>query len=417
MTQTLGLFEGYGLELEYMIVDQETLDVRPIADELLKQVGGGYEMEVDVGPVAWSNELALHVIEIKSNGPAKSIAGLGATFQQHIGKIEALLKPMGARLMPTGMHPWMDPAKELKLWPHEDRSIYDTFDRIFDCRGHGWANLQSTHINLPFSNDEEFGKLHAAIRMVLPILPALAASSPLTEGRYAGFADHRLEVYRHNADRVFSVMGHVVPERVYTRADYEARVLGRIYDDMADLDPEGVLRHEWVNARGCIARFDRMALEIRVLDIQECPLADMAVAATVTAVVRALCEERWCSSEAQKNWDEARLAKIFQACVRDADQAEITDDEYLACFGLHSGGPLGARALWQQLIDETFQSHEARAEWQDWFDTYLDHGSLASRIHHAVGREPSTETVRETYRSLCDALQNGRVFVGESLFP
>jgi hypothetical protein len=32
-----------------------------------------------------------------------------------------------------------------------------------------------------------------------------------------------------------------------------------------------VLRHEWVNARGAIARFDRSAIEIRVLDVAECP--------------------------------------------------------------------------------------------------------------------------------------------------
>ena len=31
----LHLFEGYGLELEYMIVDRETFEVRPIADWLL----------------------------------------------------------------------------------------------------------------------------------------------------------------------------------------------------------------------------------------------------------------------------------------------------------------------------------------------------------------------------------------------
>ena len=36
--KTLALFEGVGIELEYMIVNRETLDVLPIADELLKTV-------------------------------------------------------------------------------------------------------------------------------------------------------------------------------------------------------------------------------------------------------------------------------------------------------------------------------------------------------------------------------------------
>ena len=33
----LGLFRGLGIEIEYMIVDAESLSIRPIADELLKK--------------------------------------------------------------------------------------------------------------------------------------------------------------------------------------------------------------------------------------------------------------------------------------------------------------------------------------------------------------------------------------------
>ena len=51
-------------------------------------------------------------------------------------------------------------------------------------------------MNLPFADDEEFGRLHAAIRIVLPILPALSASSPIADGRPTGMLDTRLDVYR-----------------------------------------------------------------------------------------------------------------------------------------------------------------------------------------------------------------------------
>ena len=42
MTQPsrLHIFQAYGVELEYMIVDRNTLDIRPIADELLKEALG-----------------------------------------------------------------------------------------------------------------------------------------------------------------------------------------------------------------------------------------------------------------------------------------------------------------------------------------------------------------------------------------
>ncbi|HET9233312.1 MAG TPA: glutamate-cysteine ligase family protein, partial [Candidatus Eisenbacteria bacterium] len=187
----LGLFDAYGVELEYMIVDATTLDVRPIADTLL-----GPEGDVDRGAATWSNELALHVIEIKNSEPAPRLTGLARVFQDEVREVNRRLAPQGAMLLPTGMHPWMDPDREFRTWPHEGGPVYGTFHRIFDCRGHGWANLQSVHLNLPFANDAEFGRLHAAIRLVLPLLPALAASSPARSGRLTGFMDTRLNVYR-----------------------------------------------------------------------------------------------------------------------------------------------------------------------------------------------------------------------------
>ena len=278
-----GLLEAWGVEIEYVIADAESLDVRPICDRLLERVAGAPVAEVERGTIAWSNELTLHVLELKTNGPAPALEGLAAAFQESVADANRHLADLGARLLPGGMHPWMDPGSETRLWPHEYNEVYRTFDRIFGCSGHGWANLQSTHLNLPFSGDEEFGRLHAAVRLVLPLVPAFAASSPFVEGRRGPALDTRLAMYRGNARRVPSVTGSVVPEAVFSRAEYERVVLGRIYGDLAELDPEGVLRHEWVNARGAIARFDRGTVEVRLIDAQECPSADLAVTPAIGA--------------------------------------------------------------------------------------------------------------------------------------
>ncbi len=214
--------------------------------------------------------------------------------------------------MPTAMHPWMDP-NDVELWPHGTREIYDTFDRIFSCKGHGWANLQSMHINLPFHGDEEFARLHAAIRFLLPILPGLAASSPIIDGERNGILDNRLVAYRTNCAKIPSVTGDVVPEPVGSIGEYHERVLEPIYRDLAPHDPEGVLRNEWVNARGAIARFDRMAIEIRVLDVQETPLMDVAYAALIVEVLRLLTTEQWLDSRGMNEWGTAELGKLLQA--------------------------------------------------------------------------------------------------------
>ena len=402
------LFEVVGIELEYMIVDREDFRVRPIADEMLKEVGGGYEMEVELNGIAWSNELALHVLEMKTNGPVATLSGLAGEFGKGISRAHSLLAPRGARLMPTGMHPWMDPEKDLKLWPHEDRRIYNTFHRIFDCRGHGWANLQSMHVNLPFGDDEELGRLHAAIRLVLPILPALAASSPYADGRATGLLDTRLETYRHNADRVPSVVGKVVPERVFTRADYEEKLLGRIYRDLASLDPEGVIRHEWVNARGCIARFDRGALEIRVLDIQETPRADLAIAFAVIEVIRALVEERMGSYESQKEWDEGDLAEVLSGTIREADGAVLGDSAYLRAFG-YAGASCTAGELWRHLVSSVVSRAPGYEEWAATLRFLTGRGCLARRMLDAAGEEPGLESLGLLAGELCRCLEEGRL--------
>jgi carboxylate-amine ligase len=410
MTRTLRLFEGIGIELEYMIVDAKGLSVRPIADELLKQVGGGYELQVELGDVAWSNELALHVIEMKSNGPVPTLTGLADKFQSHVRRIKELLAPFGARLLPTAMHPWMDPHKELKLWPHENDVIYQTFDRIFDCKGHGWANLQSMHINLPFSNDDEFGRLHAAMRLILPILPALAASSPVVEGQVTGLLDTRVDVYRHNAKRVPSVSGLVIPEPVFTRADYEQKLLRKIYDDLAPHDPEGTLAHEWANARGCIARFERMAIEIRLLDLQECPRADIAIAALVVGTLRRLVAETGARSAAQCSFSEQELVPLLAACTRDGDRALLDHPRYLEALGYPAHGPVRAGDVWRHLASALDGAEPGFAEWRPALDVIFDEGCLARRILDALGPTPTRSRLEAIYRGLASCLDAGEMF-------
>jgi carboxylate-amine ligase len=403
----LGLFEGFGIELEYMIVDGRTLDVAPVCDRLLHAVSGSYEAEIEQGELAWSNELVLHVVELKTNGPAPTLDGLADHFGAGVRRVDELLRPMAARLMPTAMHPWMDPARETRIWPHEYNAVYEAFDRIFDCSGHGWSNLQSAHINLPFSGDDEFGRLHAGIRMLLPILPALAASSPVVEGRANGTLDNRLEFYRNNARRIPAVSGHVIPERADSRADYEREILEPMYRAIAPHDPDRVLQNEWLNARGAIARFDRDAIEIRVLDVQECPLADLAIARSVVSVLRDLVGERWIGMEQLRAWPIGSLEKTLLATARSAEDAPIDDSTYLAAFGMSGTSSCRAGDLWRHLVEATDGAGAGSADEARALETLVGRGSLARRIADALaaGRD-----LRAVYEELCECLIGGRLF-------
>ena len=407
----LSMFGGFGLEIEYMIVDATTLDVRPVADELFKRAAGGEPVSglTPAGPddlMGWSNELALHVLEFKTNRPAPTLEGLAERFQQQVADAERLLEPMHCRLLPTGMHPWMHPDSETRLWPHEYNEIYATYDRIFGCRGHGWGNLQSTHLNLPFENDEEFGRLHAAIRLVLPLLPAIAASSPVVDGKWSPIADYRLEVYRTNSKRVPMMAGAIIPEAVFTRAGYETEILGRLYEALTPFDPEGILHEEWANARGCIARFDRGSIEIRVLDTQECPRADMSVVALTVALIKAMVEERWLTYEQQKAVHNEPLQRVLYDTARYAERTRISERPVLESVGINRS-MTWAGDIWSHLLDELLPSHPV---WTPTLRQMFAAGTLSTRISKLIRRYPLRADLQAVYAELADCLRNGSLF-------
>lgn len=408
--RVLGLFEGYGIEIEYMLVDAASLDVRPIADAVLAERQGPEANEWANGPVTWCNELTRHLIEFKTSGPAPSLAGLAEHFQENVALLDSQLERHACRLLPGGMHPWMDPHRELQLWPHGQREIYQAYDRIFSCQGHGWANLQAMQLNLPFSDDEEFARLHAAIRLALPLMPSLAAATPFADGRFHGWLDYRMEVYRHNSKRIPEVTGEIIPETVRDMADYQETILQPMYAAIAPHDPEGILQEEWLNSRGAIARFDRMAIELRVMDSQECAQADIAIAEAASLLVRALVEETWTGLAEQQAVDQGILVGNFSAATREAERSPVVGRDYLAQFGFLTGESR-ADKLWDKLIEQISLRYGISTPSGRALEHILRHGTLARRLFKAAGPVPDAAVLKRVYERLADCLARGEPFV------
>lgn len=399
-----------------MIVDQATLEVRPEADELLKSAAENGQPESEIerpNGTSWSNELVLHVVELKVTDPSPTYDGVAEALQDSVRDVNVLLAGRGARLMPAAMHPWMDPKAQTRLWPHEYGEVYSAFDRLFDCKRHGWANLQSVHLNLPFANDEEFGRLHAAVRLILPLLPALCASSPVIDGKLAGLMDARLEVYRTNQAKEPALAGRVIPENVYTQADYQRVILDPIATTVRRLDPSGIMQAEWMNSRGAIARFDRNAIEIRVMDMQECPAADIAICAAVSKVLHWLVEQGPSDTRAQMAAPVEPLAEVLGRTIRDADQAVIDDPVYLDLLAFDRADKCQAWELWSEIL-ELAEVDLSDALFEP-LEVILDQGPLARRISTSLehaGGEPGREALRTVYAGLCDCLEQGVQYRG-----
>lgn len=413
-TEHLRAFSGFGIELEYMIVDKTSLAVRPICDQVLRSVAGEDTGEVDAGDdLEWSNELVAHVIELKTAGPTADLKQLMVRLQGSVQRVNTILSESNACLMPTAMHPTMLPERDMQLYPYGDgKEVYEAYHRIFDCRGHGWSNLQSVHINFPFFDDHEFARLHAAIRLVLPILPAIAASSPIYEGKLSGLVDSRLEFYRHNQRRVPAITGKVIPERAFSRAAYEQMIFSKIYQAISPFDPQGELQYEWLNSRGAIARFDRKAIEIRVLDIQESPRCDLAIVATVVSLVQALYDECWLNSNTQQQFSEDQLLPIFVDCLSSGERAVIRDRDFLALFGFKASQSVSAGELWRSIVQQlipvqSYPLHQHQAT----IVKILEHGTLASRIIRALDGDFHPKKINTVYHQLCKVLADGGIFL------
>ncbi|WP_420388352.1 carboxylate-amine ligase [Roseivirga sp.] len=406
----LNLFQAFGIELEYMIVDIETLNVKPIADEVLKSLAGEITNEVSFGNITWSNELALHVLELKCTTPTADLEQLSNDFAEAVQQMNQVLSDFQAQLMPSAAHPWMDPETETVRWPHDNAEIYATYDRIFNCKGHGWSNLQSMHINLPFNGDEEFARLHAAIRLLLPIMPALSASSAILDGEDTGYWDKRLDFYRKNQKAVPMLTGQVIPEPVFSEKAYQEEIFDRIAKDIQAHDPEGILEPIWLNSRGAIARFDRGAIEIRILDIQECPQADLAIASLIIHALKLLVDEYLVPHESQKAFETEELATIFKHVIRHGEHSLIQHEAYLNAFGLNAVDEMTALEIWQYIkrkIDRKFP--HALKFWQQEIELLFDEGSLSTRVLNALEANLDHDNLKLVYSELCDCLENNQM--------
>ena len=167
-----------------------------------------------------------------------------------------------------------------------------------------------------------------------------------------------------------------------------------------------MLRHEWVNARGAIARFDRMALEIRIVDVQECPAADIAVVEAITAAVRWQVEGAWCDPKRQRAWDHRALASILKEAVQAGDLGIIDDRRFLQCFGYPEAGRARFAEVWQHITETALPRSERSAASRKALQTILEHGCLARRIACAAAED----SMQGVYARLASCLATGTSF-------
>jgi glutathione synthase/RimK-type ligase-like ATP-grasp enzyme/gamma-glutamyl:cysteine ligase YbdK (ATP-grasp superfamily) len=400
-------FEVAGMELEYPTVDRD-LNVVSLVEPAFRVLAGRGTSDVDLGAVGFSNEIADHVFEIKTQAPMRSLADAEAALAEGIQRFSAVLHAeFGARLLPTGMHPWFDPRKG-KLWTRSGLRVYTTYARLFDVRTHGWMNVHAAHLNLPLGREVDAVAMHTAAALLIPYLPALAASSPMYDGELQPAVDGRLAWILEHQARIPESCGELVPEYVEGFGDYRKRILAPMYRALDRLPDTGAIRHEFFNTRGAILRFARRAMEIRVLDTQECVKMDVAVAAFVRSALKHLTQ-RVAAGRVELP-DHAVLVEDFRACIADGSAARVRAPHL--DVERDGEGRAEVKDVLRHLLScgrRTVRRDEA--PYLDLAARMVETGTLSERIRAAVAPasdaddETFTEAARRVYIELIDCLE------------
>jgi glutathione synthase/RimK-type ligase-like ATP-grasp enzyme/gamma-glutamyl:cysteine ligase YbdK (ATP-grasp superfamily) len=400
-------FEVAGMELEYPVVDRD-LNVVPLVEKAFRVLAGRGTSDVELGAVGFSNEIADHVFEVKTSAPVRSLAAAEAALVEGIGRFTAVLRDeWGARLLPTGMHPWFNPA-DGRLWERSNGRIYNTYARLFDIRTHGWMNVHAMHLNLPMGSDADAVAMHTAASLLIPYLPALAASSPMHDGELQPAADSRLAWILEHQARIPESCGELVPEYVGSLAEYRKHILQPMYSALDRLPDAGAIRHDFFNARGAVFKFSRRAMEVRVLDTQECVRMDVAVAVFVRATLRYLAGRVRAGRIALP--PHPLLVEDFRATIRHGSRATVSAPHFRV--ERDAAGLTGARDVLRHLLERARRVvSRDEAPYLDLAGRMIETGSLSERIRAELAPvaeaddERFTEAARRIYIELMDCLE------------
>lgn len=236
--------------------------------------------------------MQMHVMELKANEPFKSPVKFEETMQNAVLTLNEIVAKYGASLLGTGMHPLLK-LEETAVWPHYHKKIYSEFSKIFNLKQHGWLNIQSFHLNLPYQKEPDGVQMHNLLANMCAYLPAVTASSPIYEGNTGNDVDNRLQFYKANQKEIPSITADVIPEYACSFSRYRSDVIVQYSEDLAKAGAgKTILWREWINSRGVIFRFDRKALEVRVMDEQECVKSDVALSCFIRAALRGLMAQK-----------------------------------------------------------------------------------------------------------------------------
>lgn len=168
-----------GLEEEVLLVDPETSDLVPVADEVLERFAGDPRVKCEL-PAA-----QVEVLTEPCESVAGAIAQLAASRRLLAERAAGLARPVA-----VGVHPFAPPLAQISDRP-EYAGTRERFGPVI-----GLQQVAALQVHVAVGGAERTLAVHNALRSYLPEITALAANGPFYAGRDSGMASVRPVIAR-----------------------------------------------------------------------------------------------------------------------------------------------------------------------------------------------------------------------------
>ncbi len=172
-----------GVEEEYLIVDAETLGLRPVVDSILPRA------QLRVGDDRVTSEMLAALIEVETS-VCERLDQIGDEVGSLRVQVAAAASEKGRRILASGTHPF-------STW----RGQAVTDDERYHRLAEDYQQLAREQLICGAHVHVFVGDRDVAIRIIdrtrpwLPVLLALTANSPFWEGLDTGYASYRIAVF------------------------------------------------------------------------------------------------------------------------------------------------------------------------------------------------------------------------------
>lgn len=171
-----------GVELEFQILDPNTLDLVPRAASLFDQV-----------PEPEKNRIALEflqsIFEVQT-GICRSVDEVEKDLMHTIRVAEDAAYACGCFLFASGIHPFTQPETQLVT----DNDRYNRIMEELQFIGHQFIS-QGLHVHIGMPDGESAIRLCDSIQGYLSLFTALSTSSPYFKGNDTGFESYRTKLF------------------------------------------------------------------------------------------------------------------------------------------------------------------------------------------------------------------------------